>query len=79
MNTLQTILYVLVALGGAAVVLTRNTLHQAILYSLYGMLLSLLFLTLQAPDVALSEIAIGAAVLPLILLVAIARTREGGK
>ena len=66
----------LVALGGTAVVLTRDPIQQTIVFSMYGLLLSLLFLALQAPDVALSEIAVGAAALPLILLVTLAKTRE---
>ena len=44
--------------------------------SLYGLLLTLLFLVLQAPDVALSEIAIGSAAVPLILLVTLAKVQE---
>ena len=76
MNALLFILLVLVALGGTAVVLTRDPVHQAIVFSVYGLLLALLFLALQAPDVALSEITVGAAVLPLILLVTVAKTRE---
>lgn len=76
MNPLMVLLFVLVALGGAAVVLTRDPVRQALVFSLYGLLLSLLFLVLQAPDVALSEITIGAAVLPLILLVTAAKTRR---
>jgi uncharacterized MnhB-related membrane protein len=72
----MTLLLVLVAFGGTAVVLARDPMQQTIVFSFYGMLLSLLFLVLQAPDVALSEITVGAAVLPLILLVTIARTRR---
>ncbi len=76
MTPLQILLFVLVALGGTAVVLTRDPVPQAIVFSLYGLLLSLLFLVLQAPDVALSEIAVGAAVLPLIILVTMAKARR---
>lgn len=75
MTAIQALLYVLVALAGTAVVLTRDTVNQAIMFSFYGLLLSLLFLSLQAPDVALSEITIGAAVLPLILLATTAKVR----
>ena len=53
--------------------LTRDPTNQAIVFSLYGLLLTLLFLVLQAPDVAFSEIAVGAAALPLILLVTVAK------
>lgn len=76
MTLLQVLLFVLVALGGTAVVLTREPVQQTITFSLYGLLLSLLFLVLQAPDVALSEMTVGAAALPLILLVTVAKTRE---
>ena len=58
MNPLTFILFVLVAAAGTAVVLTRELAHQTIVFILYGLLLSLLFLVLQAPDVALSEITV---------------------
>ncbi|HEX4129195.1 MAG TPA: hydrogenase subunit MbhD domain-containing protein [Pirellulales bacterium] len=76
MNALVYGALVLVALGGTAVVLTRDLVNQAIVLSLYGMALALLFLVLQAPDVAFSEITVGSAALPLILLVTIAKVRE---
>ena len=37
-----------------------------------GLVLGVLFLALQAPDVALSEIAVGTAVTPLLFLAALA-------
>jgi uncharacterized MnhB-related membrane protein len=40
-----------------------------------GLTLALLFMVLQAPDVAFAEIAIGAAVLPLMFMVVLASTR----
>ncbi len=75
MTALQIVCFVLVALGGTAVVLTRDPLAQVLVLSLYGLLLSLLFVVLQAPDVAFSEIAIGSAALPLILLATVAKVR----
>ena len=44
--------------------------------SAYGMLLAILFFAFQAPDVALSELTVGAIALPLILLLAIAKVRK---
>ncbi|NUP74892.1 MAG: DUF4040 domain-containing protein [Sinomonas sp.] len=61
----------LVLLGAAAVVFTRNPSKQAVVLSAYGILLTLLFVTLQAPDVALSQVAIGTAVVPLIVVLSI--------
>ena len=63
----------LVAGGGTAVVLTRDPVRQAVVLSFYGLVLTLLFIALQATDVAFSELAVGGAALPLILLVALAK------
>ncbi len=76
MIVLQTMAFLFVAVGATAVVLTRDPLRQVLAFALYGLLLSILFLFLQAPDVALSELAIGTAALPLILLVTLAKLRE---
>jgi len=78
MRWLETLCYLLVAIGGTAVVLSRNPRRQAIVQSVYGMILTVLFVVLQAPDVALSEVAVGAAALPLMILVALANVREAG-
>ena len=79
MNALQLISLVLVAAGGTAVVLTREPKHQAMVLSLYGLILTVFFVVLQAPDVALSELAVGAVGLPLMLLVALTRVRGKSK
>ena len=47
-----------------------------LLVSTYGALLAVLFFTFQAPDVTLSELTVGAVVLPVILLLAISKVRE---
>ncbi|HWC79595.1 MAG TPA: DUF4040 domain-containing protein [Pseudonocardiaceae bacterium] len=65
-----------VAVGGTAVVLTGDPGRQAVLLSVYGVLLTVLFLVLQAPDVALSQVAIGSAVVPLMVLLAVRAVRS---
>jgi energy-converting hydrogenase B subunit D len=72
----QAVLFVLVAAGGTAVVLTRTPKRQVIAMSFYGLLLGLLFLAVQAPDVALSQFAVGAVAVPLMLLVTLASVRK---
>jgi len=79
MDVLQAVLLVLVALGATAVVLTRAPVRQVIVLSVYGLLLALLFLVFQAPDVSLSELAVGAIVLPLLLLLGLAKVRSREK
>ena len=76
MNTLQITVLVLVAAGAMVVVRTRNRIRQVLALSVYGMLLAILFLVFQAPDVTLSELTVGAVALPVILLLAIAKVRK---
>ena len=61
----------LVLVGAAAVVFTRRPSRQAVVLSVYGVLLTIMFLALQAPDVALSQVAVGTAVVPLMVTLSI--------
>jgi energy-converting hydrogenase B subunit D len=79
MDTLQVTILVLVALGATAVVLTRVPARQAIVLSVYGLLLAILFLAFQAPDVTLSELTVGAVALPILLLLALAKVKRREK
>jgi energy-converting hydrogenase B subunit D len=76
MDTLQVTTLVLVAAGATAVVLARERVRQVLVLSVYGVLLAVLFLAFQAPDVTLSELAVGAVALPLILLLTVAKVRK---
>ncbi|MEO8725607.1 MAG: DUF4040 domain-containing protein [Acidobacteriaceae bacterium] len=76
MRLLGFVILLMLALGAPAVVLTRDILKQAIAVSFYGILLALCFFIFQAPDVALSQITIGAVILPLMLLLAMTKMRR---
>jgi energy-converting hydrogenase B subunit D len=76
MEALQVAVLILVAAGATAVVLSRNHVRQVLALSVYGLMLALLFLTFQAPDVTLSELTVGAVALPIILLLTLAKTRK---
>ena len=73
---LQLTILTLVGLGATAVVLTRDPLRMTIVSGIYGWLLALLFLVLAAPDVALSMLVVSSIGYPVILLVAVARSRS---
>jgi energy-converting hydrogenase B subunit D len=75
-GALQVVVMALVAAFGLGVVLTREPLHQAIVFSLFGLSLGVLFLVVQAPDVALSEIVVGAVAWPAMVLFTLAKARE---
>jgi energy-converting hydrogenase B subunit D len=76
MEALQITLLVLVAAGATAVVLIRAGIRQVLMLSIYGVLLAVLFLAFQAPDVTLSELVVGAVALPIILLLTLAKVRK---
>jgi energy-converting hydrogenase B subunit D len=76
MDVLQVTVLVLVAAAAAVVVRTHDRLRLVLVLSAYGMLLAILFFAFQAPDVALSELTVGAVALPLILLLTIAKVRN---
>jgi energy-converting hydrogenase B subunit D len=70
---LQVVILLFVAAGGLAVVLQRDPLRQVVVNGAYALLLVALFMVFQAPDVALSMLAVGSIAYPLVLLIAIAR------
>lgn len=61
----------LVAVTGTMVALTQQPARQALMLSVFGLTLAILFMTVQAPDVALSQLAIGTAVVPLMIMLTI--------
>ncbi len=75
MIPLQLAVLLLVAVAGTAVVLSRDPLRQAVVNGAYGLVLTLLFVVFQAPDVALSMVVVGSIAYPLVLVVTIKKVR----
>jgi len=65
----------LIAVSGLAVVRTRDVTAQIVSLGFYGVLTALMFFYFQAPDVALSQITVGAVALPLMVMLAISRMK----
>jgi uncharacterized MnhB-related membrane protein len=65
-----------VGISGTAVAVVPFPLRQALLLSVYGFALTILFFVFQAPDVALSELVVGGIALPLIILAALRRLAD---
>lgn len=76
---LLVVLFVMAAAAGTGVVLSRDPRRQVMALAVNGLVLALLFLVLQAPDVALSEVAVGTAAVPLLFLAALASIRTDEK
>ncbi len=66
----------LVAVVATGVVVTRDPLEQAIVASLLGLVLGVVFTLYHAPDVALSPIVVGTVALPLVILLSLAKIRR---
>lgn len=79
MTALQAVALVAVAVTGTATALTRDLVRQAMVAGVFGTSLALLFFAVQAPDVALSQIIVASVALPLMILLAVHRTRRGGQ
>jgi uncharacterized MnhB-related membrane protein len=76
MTAVQDLALILVAVVGTLVVLSRQPARQAVMVSLYGLVLSVLFFAVAAPDVALSSLVVGAVALPLMILLTLAKVRR---
>lgn len=76
MSALEIAAFLLVGASGAAVVLNRKPLHQIVALGFLGIALSVLFVVLQAPEVALSQLAVGGALVPTLFLAALAATKR---
>lgn len=74
MRALITGVLLLAALSGLLVVLSRDPKRQIFALAANGIVLAVVFFVLQAPDVALSELAVNTVTLPLLFLVTLAAT-----
>ncbi|HEV2279773.1 MAG TPA: hydrogenase subunit MbhD domain-containing protein [Acidobacteriaceae bacterium] len=69
-------LLALIAVSALAIVRTDDVTNQVIALSFYGLLFALMFFIFQAPDVALSQVTVGAIALPLMVMLAITRMKH---
>lgn len=80
MNELIIVLHILflvaALLTAGAVFFLKDMIAAAISFGAFSFLLALEFLILQAPDVAIAEAAIGAAISTIIIILAIRATKR---
>ncbi|MEU0039804.1 hydrogenase subunit MbhD domain-containing protein [Streptomyces sp. NPDC006333] len=68
-----------VAVTATAAVAVRDPARQALVLAVLGLTLAVLFTVLQAPDVALSQLAVGSAFTPLLILLSVRKVRRRGR
>nr|WP_234475879.1 DUF4040 domain-containing protein [Streptomyces sp. MBT65] len=66
----------LVAVSATTAVATRDPARQALVLAVLGTILAVLFTVLQAPDVALSQLAVGSALTPLLIMLSARKVRR---
>jgi multicomponent Na+:H+ antiporter subunit A len=79
LHPLQYVVLLLVAAAATCVVVTRDVLRQIVVNGIYGLALVILFTVFAAPDVALSMLVVSTVGYPLVVLVAITRSRSNKK
>ena len=80
MNDLPVLIsLLLVACAAIAAVAVRDPARQALVLAVLGLTLAVLFTVLHAPDVALSQLAVGSALTPLLILLSVRKVRRRGQ
>jgi uncharacterized MnhB-related membrane protein len=74
---LQAVTLAAVVVTGTATVLVREPVRQAIVSGIFGLSLALLFFVYAAPDVALSQVVVASVAVPVMVLLTLAKLREG--
>lgn len=69
MEALQILLLVFILVGAVSVSLTKDLLTSIIIFMAHSLAMSILWITLQSPDLAITEAAVGAGISSLLLFV----------
>jgi energy-converting hydrogenase B subunit D len=78
-DLLVVIALLMAAVAATAAVLNRDPARQAMVLSVLGLCLAAAFTVLQAPDVGLSQLAVGSAVTPLMIVLTVRKVRRRGR
>lgn len=74
MGTLDVMLLLMLVVMAVTVMLLRDLLAATMVFSVYSLLMAIMFTRLHAPDVALTEATVGAGITTLLFVVVILRT-----
>ena len=75
-TALNLILIVLLVATALLATFSRDLLAAVIIFSVYSLVMSLMWARLEAPDLALTEAAVGAGITAVLFVVAIFKTRR---
>ncbi|MEE1117879.1 DUF4040 domain-containing protein [Methanosphaera sp.] len=75
-NAVPLALYVFAILGAIVALMQKDLLKMAVLTSVSGFAVAAIFQVLLAPDVALTQAVVGAAIIPTLVGLSVLKTRE---
>lgn len=67
------LLLIFLAVCALAVVFTRNLLTAVIIYTVFGVVMSIVWLLLEAPDLAITEAAVGVGISGILFFILLKR------
>lgn len=76
MQFLNAVLIIFLILCAIAVERTKDLLSAIIIFASYSLVMAVLWLLLKAPDIAMTEAAIGAGVTTILFVAVIGKTRR---
>ena len=76
MAVLNVIIVVFLVVCALAIERTKDLVGGVVMFAAYSLMMSLLWLLLKAPDVALTEAAVGAGLTSILFLAVISRTER---
>ncbi len=76
MMLFQFLLILIMLIGAIAVCVFRTLINAVVAMALVSLIASILFYYLQAPDVAMAEASVGAALTTAIFVIAIRKTKK---
>ncbi len=71
MQAFEIILLILLIVCAAVVAFTKNSLTAIIIFMAYSLIMSVIWMILESPDLAITEAAVGAGVTSLLFFVAL--------
>ncbi len=69
MNTLQMILLIFLLICAVSVSVTRDLLNAILIYMSFSLIMSIIWVTLESPDLAITEAAVGAGITSVLFFV----------
>lgn len=76
MDLFELLLLGLLVVCGISTCLSRNLLVSLVIFMAYGVIMSIVWVLLEAPDLAITEAAVGAGISSILLFITLKKIRD---